>query len=281
MEILSPTVRLIIFGGEFLVLVVVSIWFILARSGRTALIYQLLAGIGALVTLPAVIVSVINLMGSASIGPLVTGVSILALIGFLLTGVAVALALTTGDSQPRAAASPPSQPIMAMDRTSVPLYPAAPEPAPLEMASPSGATVVSGAIAEQAEASAATVVGGPAADLNRTVVAGSIGRASGRLAYLIERSAEGRPHRLVAEEILIGRGHEAHIVLNDPQVSREHLKLKLEQRRFVAYDLGGTNGTVLMRDGEQRRLTEPTPLIDGDILYLGPQTHLVYLDVVD
>jgi hypothetical protein len=53
-----------------------------------------------------------------------------------------------------------------------------------------------------------------------------------------------------------------------------HCTLEREGRRWFVVDGGSVNGTYLRRGGELKRITEPTPLSDGDIVcVLGSATE--------
>ncbi len=56
------------------------------------------------------------------------------------------------------------------------------------------------------------------------------------------------------------------IVLDNPQVSRNHLQILNQNGAFTVNDLRSTNGTFV----NGQRLSVPTPLNDGDILNIGP-----------
>lgn len=78
-------------------------------------------------------------------------------------------------------------------------------------------------------------------------------------------------HWLLTEPIMvIGRGSEADIVINDPGISRRHLELRITPGGIVATDLGSTNGTYV----EGRRITAAT-LVNGNELTLG-RTHILF-----
>jgi diguanylate cyclase (GGDEF)-like protein len=90
---------------------------------------------------------------------------------------------------------------------------------------------------------------------NLTVV---VGPESGRV-FAIDRA-----------EIVIGRGTEAHLVLDDPGVSRRHARvLRNADVAFVVEDLGSTNGTFV----SGRRVTRET-LTSGDRIQFGPNLVL-------
>ncbi len=113
--------------------------------------------------------------------------------------------------------------------------------------------------------------------LSEQTLALGVGGRVAEIAYLIEYSREGRPHRL-GETTTIGRSPKAGIVLDREDVSREHAVVKLEDKRFVLYDLGATNGTRLARAGRRRQVTTPTPLAELDTIEIGG-ARLVYIEV--
>lgn len=87
----------------------------------------------------------------------------------------------------------------------------------------------------------------------------------------------GRPARLVVGEtelsrtylgIVVGR-HPAlcERVIDDPSVSRRHLRLSMAEGRLVVEDLNSLNGTLL--DGQDVPQFEPVPLAPGQELTLG------------
>ncbi|NLC83171.1 MAG: FHA domain-containing protein, partial [Lentisphaerae bacterium] len=76
-----------------------------------------------------------------------------------------------------------------------------------------------------------------------------------------ERSVELNP----AETNTVGRSPDNHIVLNDPKVSRTHLRLVWRDGACWAEDAGSTFGT--WRNGE--KMSGPVRLAAGDRLTLG------------
>ena len=97
------------------------------------------------------------------------------------------------------------------------------------------------------------------------------------IAFLVEFSGDGHPHRLEADT-RIGRDAGAEVSLEGAGLSREHARVKLDEGRFVLYDLGSTNGTRLVRDGRRRKIGAPVPLRDLDIIELG-EVRLAFIDV--
>lgn len=77
----------------------------------------------------------------------------------------------------------------------------------------------------------------------------------------------GRDWRL-SSDTSIGRDPRHNdIVLDDPTVSLQHAKIRLEGRQYTVYDLGSLNGTRV--NGVK---TQKTILYDGDILQFGDVT---------
>ena len=98
-----------------------------------------------------------------------------------------------------------------------------------------------------------------------------------QIAFVLDYSADGHPYRLAADN-RIGRDPGAEVPLEDEGASREHARIKLEDGRFLLYDLGSRNGTRLVRDGRRRKLAAPAPLQDLDVIEIG-DTRLVFISV--
>lgn len=71
---------------------------------------------------------------------------------------------------------------------------------------------------------------------------------------------------------IVGRGSEADVRLDDPNVSRRHAEFRLDAGRWMVTDLGSTNGTLL-RGAPLRGSAE---LRDGDHLRLG-NTDVIFV----
>ncbi len=85
----------------------------------------------------------------------------------------------------------------------------------------------------------------------------------------------GSAHPLSPPGLVVGRGSEADLRINDPGVSRRHAEFRVTGRdtpRLTVFDLGSTNGTVV--DG--RRVTE-TELFDGTTVRIGNTDIVVRL----
>ncbi|TDE12665.1 FhaA domain-containing protein [Jiangella asiatica] len=78
----------------------------------------------------------------------------------------------------------------------------------------------------------------------------------------------GTQHPVIAPGIVLGRGSECDLRIDDPGVSRRHLEIRVYQQgtqtQLVAVDLGSTNGTVV--DGAR---IGQAPLSDGSRIVLG------------
>lgn len=80
----------------------------------------------------------------------------------------------------------------------------------------------------------------------------------------------GRVVRVEDADIVIGRGENASFVLDDPGLSWVHARIFRRGEHIYVEDLGSTNGTFV---GE-RRIREPTQIVDGTRIRLGGHTVL-------
>jgi len=80
----------------------------------------------------------------------------------------------------------------------------------------------------------------------------------------------GKFFELIGADITIGRDQSADIVINIPEVSRKHTRLRQETGGFVLEDLGSTNGTFV----NGQRLSGPHSLRPGDTIMLGEAVAL-------
>src|SRR5213075_2932176 len=95
------------------------------------------------------------------------------------------------------------------------------------------------------------------------------------------KAPQGSPEARGEEQVLhlthsvtvIGRAAEADLRINDPGVSRRHAEIRLESGRFVAVDLGSTNGVRVNEVAVTRRELRP-----GDRIELGSTTLVFQRD---
>ena len=85
-------------------------------------------------------------------------------------------------------------------------------------------------------------------------------------------SAGAQEFLLTAQTTTLGRETINDIVLKDPEVSRRHIRFTQMAGRFIIEDLGSTNGTFL----NGRRISAPSPLLNGDVIDLGGSLRLTF-----
>lgn len=79
------------------------------------------------------------------------------------------------------------------------------------------------------------------------------------------------------ERFLIGRHSDCDLTISDSRLSREHLLIEKGDERFVATDLGSSNGTDLNYES----IIDQTPLNNGDLLSLGGFEIKVEITIAD
>jgi predicted component of type VI protein secretion system len=85
----------------------------------------------------------------------------------------------------------------------------------------------------------------------------------------------GQTFMLDRDWLTVGRDPSNDIVINDPQVSRQHLRITRQGQMVVIEDLGSTNGSF----ANGVRLTGPHVLSNGDVVGLGDGVTLTYYEV--
>jgi pSer/pThr/pTyr-binding forkhead associated (FHA) protein len=75
---------------------------------------------------------------------------------------------------------------------------------------------------------------------------------------------QGIAHPLNKEKILIGRGEENDITLNDPRVSRQHASIRMTQQGLYVKDSGSSTGLLI-----NGRVTKESLITPGTILTIG------------
>jgi pSer/pThr/pTyr-binding forkhead associated (FHA) protein len=100
--------------------------------------------------------------------------------------------------------------------------------------------------------------------------------AAGRVAEPLEERArvrarsallivEGRRTVIGAGGVTIGRSRQCDLMIDDPNVSRQHAEIRPRGGSWVLTDLGSTNGSLL----NGRRIMGPEVLKPGDEIELG------------
>ena len=91
-----------------------------------------------------------------------------------------------------------------------------------------------------------------------------IQRLPTHVAMLVDAKNASRRYDLL-ETTDVGRAQGNTVILNDVTVSRQHARIRLEDDRFVLYDLGSANGTFL----NETRIEQPAAIKDGDAVRFG------------
>jgi pSer/pThr/pTyr-binding forkhead associated (FHA) protein len=78
--------------------------------------------------------------------------------------------------------------------------------------------------------------------------------------------------RLQKEVVTLGRDATNDIAINDPEVSRYHLRLIKQGNSYALEDLGSTNGSQV----NGAHITTPRILNNGDTIMLGDSIVLSY-----
>ena len=80
----------------------------------------------------------------------------------------------------------------------------------------------------------------------------------------------GVEHPVTSAGLVIGRGSSADLQINDPGISREHARFRLDGDRLSVQDLGSTNGILI--DGNP---AQSASLYDGSTVRMGNTTLTV------
>lgn len=83
----------------------------------------------------------------------------------------------------------------------------------------------------------------------------------------------GQVFYLDTRSLIVGRDPMSDIIINDPEVSRQHARISQTEVGFQIEDLGSTNGTFI--EG-QRLKSEPVALQPGQSIGMGSGVRLIY-----
>jgi pSer/pThr/pTyr-binding forkhead associated (FHA) protein len=84
----------------------------------------------------------------------------------------------------------------------------------------------------------------------------------------------GRSHKLESLIITVGRDLSNDVVVQDPEISRFHMRLRRGKHGYTVEDMGSTNGTYV--NGVQ--VTQPRTLQSDDVVRLARQIRLQYTE---
>jgi len=96
------------------------------------------------------------------------------------------------------------------------------------------------------------------------------------LGWLVKRSGPGtgKEYKVSREQVKIGRDSSNDLVIpSDVEISRQHARLRMDNGKFILYDLGSANGTNVNGQEIQKAILD-----DGDKISLGT-TELVFKKV--
>lgn len=93
----------------------------------------------------------------------------------------------------------------------------------------------------------------------------------------LQGAQPGAVFRVETPTTVIGRSSRAEVTLADATVSWEHARLHFDGDIVRAEDLASRNGTFV----NERRIAEPTPLVDGDYLGVGGGSTLFKFSMMD
>ena len=140
-------------------------------------------------------------------------------------------------------------------------------PTMIEGASPTAAPTVGSGSAPPAAPPPFPVGGqGAAPRMGADQVEGTrvLTRAPKHVALLIDRKNPSQRFDLLAATD-IGRAQTNNVVIADVTVSRQHARIRLEEDKFLLFDLGSANGTFV----NDQRVEQPITLAENDVVRFG------------
>jgi len=125
-------------------------------------------------------------------------------------------------------------------------------------------------------AAAPATVAGDATGLHAAPVLGGVGMTTRSPRLVVERATGHAPGMIydLDGNLVLGRGDQAEIRLEDPFASSRHARLFEQGDTVVIEDLGSTNGTYL----NEELLETPRPLHPGDRLRIGESEFTFEVD---
>jgi pSer/pThr/pTyr-binding forkhead associated (FHA) protein len=95
---------------------------------------------------------------------------------------------------------------------------------------------------------------------------------------MLQGPAVGYRYAIEGETIRIGRDYSNDVVIQDPEVSRNHLLLTRDRAGFIAQDLNSTNGSFI---NDIRLHNDARPFATNDVLRLGSMVRLKLIRLED
>ena len=89
-------------------------------------------------------------------------------------------------------------------------------------------------------------------------------RKGGELVVIHSDTGKGQRFS-VTRPMVVGRGDDADIIIDDPYASDAHFRLSVQDGGVMLHDMGSTNGTYV----NGRRVTTPMNLSKGDAVQVG------------
>jgi hypothetical protein len=86
--------------------------------------------------------------------------------------------------------------------------------------------------------------------------------AAGRIRWTPVLEINGKTHRIGRGRVVIGRGSDADITVDDTSISRKHVEILWDGERAQVTDLGSTNGSLLNGSKVAKALLPPDSIVD-------------------
>ncbi|MDM4763284.1 DUF3662 and FHA domain-containing protein [Galbitalea sp. SE-J8] len=102
----------------------------------------------------------------------------------------------------------------------------------------------------------------PAERLSQGMVEVRSATAAGRIRWTPVLEVNGKTHRIGRGRVVIGRGSDADITVDDTSISRKHVEILWDGERAQVTDLGSTNGSLLNGQKVSKALLPPDSIVD-------------------